>query len=160
MNAEVLPRVRLKAGETPPPGTNIYQAIPEMVEFRQVDTQAAGVCTLAIGRLALTLDSESGELVGVRSYVKTGRWRKGEKEPPPEPDAEGVLFLEHPCGEDGFAHIPAELRFIWYEESSSLRISLGEGAALILKVADCLMVGVDREGHLADFWLLGIDLSF
>ena len=52
-----------------------------------------------------------------------------------------------------------EPRFLWHEESSSLRISLCEGTALVFKVADCLMVGVDRKGRLTDFWMIGLDLA-
>jgi hypothetical protein len=154
-----LPRITLKTEVEPPQGMNIYQAIPEMVEFRRLETAPPKARTLGLGRMVITLDGENGELVALQSYVKTGRWKTGEAETPPMPDAEGALIIAYPGGTEDFAYLPAEPRFIWHDESSSLRISLGEGTALVFKVADCLLVGVDREGGLTDIWMLGIDLS-
>jgi hypothetical protein len=159
MGNKTLPQVRLITDQEPPRGINVYQAIPEMVEFRRMGAPPAGVCTLAMGRLALALDKENGELVGLQCYVKTGRWKRSEEWPALVPDAAGILVLEHTCGEEGFAYFEAELRFLWHEESSSLRITLAEGMALVFRVADCLLAGVDREGRLTDIWLLGLDLA-
>lgn len=149
----------MKTDETPPVGANSYQAIPEMVEFTRRDAPPASVRTLALGRVALALDGESGELAGLQCYVKTGRWKREEESPPLMPDAEGVLFLEPPGGNESLTYLPVEPRFLWHEASSSLRISLAEGAALVFKVASCLLVGVDREGRLTDIWLTDLDLA-
>ncbi len=157
MDTAERPRVRLVVGPEPPAGENTYQAIPEMVEFRLAEKVPAGVHTLAMGRLAIAVDGGSGALAGLQCHVRTARWRHGE--PPPEPDAEGVLVLEFTPGADGFAYLPAELRFLWHEESSSLRINLQDGLALVFKVADCLMAGIDRSGSLTDIWLLRLDLA-
>jgi hypothetical protein len=159
MGEKDLPRVKLRTSDKPPGGMNSYEAIPEMVEFRRAGPPPARVRTLALGRLALSLEEESGELVGLRSYVKTGRWKTGEAEPPPEPDAEGILEIDYPRGAGGFSYLPSQPLYLWHEESASLRISLDEGAALVFKVADCLMAGVDRKGRLTDVWMLGLELA-
>lgn|GEM_PF-3565609 len=158
MEHEGPPRVRLLTERIPPHGINLYQAIPEMVVFECGDPPRNGVRTLALGRLAIALDGGSGELAGLQCHVKTGRWKR-EDEPPPEPDAEGVLAVEGIDGEEGFTYIPSDPVFYWHEESASLRISLHPGTALIFQVADCLMAGVDIGGSLTEIWMLGLDLA-
>jgi hypothetical protein len=153
-----LPRIRLLTGMIPPRGINFYQAIPEMVVFERADPPRAGVRTLGFGRLAIALDGADGKLAGVQCYVKTSRWKR-EDDPPPQPDAEGVLVVEDIGGIEGFAYVPSDQVFYWHEESASLHISLQPGTALVFKVADCLMAGVDIKGALTDLWLLGLDLA-
>jgi hypothetical protein len=154
-----LPRVALKTEAEPPRGMNTYQAIPEMVEFRRSEVPGGEVHTIALGRLAISMESESRELVSLQSYVKTGRWKTSEHGPSRHIDAQGVLVIKDPGGDEGFAYHASEARFFWHEESASLHIALGDGAALAFKVADCLMVEVDREGRLTDIWMLGLDLE-
>ncbi len=153
-----LPRVELRTESEPLKGVGSYQAIPEMVEFTRLAPTPSGVRTLGLGRVAIILDGETGELVGLRCFVKTGRWKTGEAEAPPEPDAEGALFILYPGGEE-VAFIPSEPRFVWHEESRSLRISFHGDMALVFKVADRLLAGVDRKGRLTDIWMLDLDLE-
>lgn len=159
MQEQDWPRVELRTWQKPARGENLYRAIPEEVEFRRLDAPSPRARTLALGRLVLALDRESGELSGLQCFVKTGRWRTEGTEPPPPPDAEGRLAVSYPCGEEDFSYLAAEPRFLWHEESRSLRVALREGTALAFQVADCLLVGVDREGRLTDVWMLGLDLA-
>ena len=152
------PRVRLDTQAEPPRGTNIYRSIPEMVEFAPLDPAGGGLRSLALGRVLISLRGESSEFAGLQSYVKTGRWKRAE-EPPGEPDAQGVMYIDLPPGGESPVFVSAEPRFLWHEESSSLRITLAEGMALLLRVADCVSVGVDRDGRLTDIWLLELDLE-
>ncbi|MEW6553138.1 MAG: hypothetical protein AB1384_02490 [Actinomycetota bacterium] len=158
MDVEGPPRVRLLTQVEPPRGSVMYQAIPEMVAYERGDAPRAGVRTLAFGRLVLALEGAEGELVGVQCHVKTGRWKR-EDEPPPEPDAEGVLLVGGAEGEGGITFIPSDPAFFWHEESYSLHILLKPGLALVFKVADCLLAGVDAGGNLTDIWMLGLDLA-
>lgn len=159
MDEQGLPRVELRTDKKPAGGMNIYQAIPETIEFSRLVAPTGRVRTLGLGRVALSLEDKTGELVGLRCYVKTGRWKTSEAEAPPEPDAEGTLVIIHPSGEKDILFIPAEPRFVWHEESHSLRISFAMEIALLFRVADCLLAGVDRKGRLTDIWMLDLDLS-
>ena len=104
------------------------------------------------------VDVADGELVGLQSYVKTGRWKTQASEAPPHPDARGVLsFISHSEGEE-LAYFPAEPRFIWHEGTLSLRITISDDTALVFEVADCLLAGVDRRGGITDFWMLDLEL--
>jgi len=152
------PRVRLDTDGIPPLGLNSYQPIPEMVEFTRLDAGAPRLRSLALGRVVIALHEESGEFMSLQSYVKTGRWKR-EDEPPREPDAEGVMYIELPPGSESLLFVNAEPRFLWHEDSSSLRISFREGMALAFRVADCIMAGVDRMGRLTDIWLLDLELE-
>jgi hypothetical protein len=158
MNETELPRVELKTTVVPPTGINTYQAIPEMVAFHRLGQLPSKTRTIGLGRMLISLDDDGGELVGLQSHVKTGRW-KTEPEPLPVADASGSLVILHPGGEGDFVFVGADPRFTWHEESQSLHISLGEGTALVFEVASCLLVGVDREGRLTDIWMLDLDLS-
>jgi hypothetical protein len=159
LNEPGLPRVELRVESELSKGVNIYQAIPEMVEYSRTKAIPSRVRTLGLGRVALILDAATGELVGLRCFVKTGRWRTGEAEAPPEPDAEGTLVIILPASEEDVAFLPAEPRFVWHEESRSLRISFHGDMALVFKVADRLLAGVDRTGRITDIWMLDMDLS-
>ena len=159
MDEKELPRVELRTEREPVRGMNTYQAIPETVEFNRSRAAVGSVRTLGLGRVALTMEGETGELVGLRCHVKTGRWKTGEAEAPPEPDAEGVMAIAHPFAAEDILFLPAEPRFFWHDGSRSLRISFSAGMALVLKVADCLLAGVDRKGRLTDIWMLDLDLS-
>jgi hypothetical protein len=152
-----LPRVELRTEKEPVKGISSYQAIPELVEFMCLAPLTSGVRTLGLGRVAIILDEETGELVGMKCFVKTGRWKTGEA--PPQPDAEGALVVMYPGGDEEIAFIPAEPRFTWHEESCSLRISFQGDTALVFKVADRLLAGVDRRGRLTDIWVLDLDLN-
>jgi hypothetical protein len=154
-----MPRVELRTESQPVKGISLYQAIPEMVEFTRLGPVSPTVSTLGLGRAAIILDGETGELVGLRCFVKTGRWRTGEAEAPPQPDAEGRLIVTRSGGEEDVTFIPSEPRFLWHEESRSLRISFRGDMALVFKIADSLMAGVDRRGRLTDIWMLDLDLS-
>ncbi|MBC7229076.1 MAG: hypothetical protein H5T74_01625 [Actinobacteria bacterium] len=158
MRQEEYPRVSLLTHREPPRGLNIYQPLPELVEFRRLEKPPSRVRTIGLGRLVVLVDGEGGELVGLQSYVKTGRWKSEGTEAPPLPDARGVLAF--PAGEDTeeLAFFPAEPRYLWHDETASLRIAISGETALVFEVADCLLAGVDREGRLTDFWLLDLDL--
>jgi len=158
MNEEGMPRVELRTSVVPPPGINTYQAIPEMVAFHRLGPLPSKTRTIGLGRMLLSLDDDGGELFGLQSHVKTGRW-KTEPDPLPAVDAEGSLAIQHPGCENELVFFSADPGFSWHEESQSLHISLQEGTALIFKVASCLLVGVDREGRLTDIWMLDLDLS-
>ncbi len=158
MEGMELPRVALKTEVEPPPGLNTYQAIPEMVEFHRLGPIPARTRALALGRVLISVDPEGGEVVGLQSHVKTGRWRT-DQEPLPVADAEGSLVILHPGGDEDLVFLAAEPRFTWHEESNALHISLGGETALVFKVASCLLAGVDRKGRLADIWMLDLDLS-
>jgi hypothetical protein len=156
---ESLPRIVLRMESDPVAGENIYQAIPEMIEFRRLRSLAGRTRSLGLGRVMLSLDAESGDLLGLTCYVKTGRWRSLHSSPPPEVDAEGILAVDLLQTREDMVFVPAEPDFIWHEESRSLRISFNDALALVFRVADCLLVGVDREGHFTDIWLLDLDLA-
>jgi hypothetical protein len=94
----------------------------------------------------------------VRCHVRTGRWKR-EEEPPPEPDAEGTLLVEGAAGEDGITFVPSDPAFYWHDESSWLHILIKPGLALVFKVGDCLLAGVDAGGTLTDIWMLGLELA-
>lgn len=158
MKEEEMPHVVLKTAVAPPEGINTYQAIPEMVAFHRLGPLPSRTRTIGLGRMLVSLDDDGGELCGLQSHVKTGRW-KAEPSPLPAVDAEGSLVIMHPGGGDELVFIGAEPDFTWHEESQSLHISLSEGTALIFRVATCLLVGVDREGRLTDIWMLDLDLS-
>lgn len=148
----------MKTTLRPPLGINTYKAIPEMVAFHRLGPLPSSTSTIGLGRILLSLDGDGGELFGIQSHVKTGRW-KTETDPLPAADAEGSLVILDPSGGDELVFISADPRFTWHEESQSLHISLSEGTALIFKVASCLLVGVDRGGRLTDIWMLDLDLS-
>lgn len=158
MEEKGMPRVELKTAVAPPTGINTYQAIPEMVAFHRLGPLPSRTRTIGLGRMLLSLDDDGGELFGLQSHVKTGRW-KTETDPLPAVDAEGSLVILHPGGEDEMVFVSADPGFTWHEESQSLHISLSEGTALIFRVASCLLVGVDREGRLTDIWMLDLDLN-
>ncbi|RJP30372.1 MAG: hypothetical protein C4536_10070 [Actinobacteria bacterium] len=158
MSDDEMPRVELKTAVEPPLGINTYQAIPEMVEFHRLGPIPLSTRTLALGRMLLSLDGDGGEVVGLQSYVKTGRW-KSEQEPLPAVDAAGCLVILLPSGVDDPVFIAAEPGFAWHEDSRFLRISLGGETALVFQVASCLLAGVDRAGRLTDIWMLDLDLS-
>ncbi len=152
------PRVVLETDREPPRGLNLYQAIPEMVEFRRLERPPSRVRTIGLGRLVVVVDAEVGELVGLQSFVRTGRWKTEGTEEPPAPDARGILRFPALARDEDLAFYPAEPEYLWHEESASLRISIVDGVALVFEVADCLLAGVDREGSISDFWLLDLDL--
>jgi hypothetical protein len=159
MEKSELPGVKVNTNEVPTRGENVYVAIPESVEFRLLDRPPGEISSLGMGRVVLALDSKTRELVGLQAHVKTSRWKTGEAKPPPQPDAEGSLIIKYPFGQEDFAYISATPDYIYHEESSSLRIKLGEGMALAIRVADCLMVGIDSQGHLIDIWMLDLDIE-
>jgi len=159
MEESELPRVKVNTNEVPARGENVYIPIPESVEFRRLDRPPGEVSSLGMGRVVLALDSKNRELVGLQAYVKTGRWRTEGAEPPPEPDAEGALIIKYPFGQEDFAYISATPGYSYHEESQSLHIKLGEGMALAIRVADCLMVGIDSKGQLTDIWMLNLDIE-
>ena len=152
------PRVALLTDREPPRGLSVYQSIPEMVEFRRLEKPPLRMRTIGMGRLAVMVDVDCGELAGLQSYVKTGRWRTEGTEAPPVPDARGVLTFPRAGEAEDLAYFPAEPRYLWHEGSASLRIAIAEGTALVFEVADCLLAGVDREGAISDFWMLDLDL--
>lgn len=151
-----LPRVELRTESEPVKGVSSYQAIPEMVEFTCLVPAPSRLRTLGLGRVAIILDAESGEFIGLRCFVKTGRWKTGEA--PPQADAEGALVILYPGDDEDIAFMPSEPRFSWHGESRSLRISFHGDTALVFKVADRLLAGVDRRGRLTDIWVLDLDL--
>lgn len=153
------PRVALITGREPPRGLNLYQPVPELVEFRRLEKPPSRVRTIGLGRLVVLVDKEGGELAGLQSYVRTGRWRTRDTEEPPLPDACGVLTFPDLMGEGDLSYFPAEPKYLWHDGSASLRVSIGNGTALVFEVADCLLAGVDRQGAISDFWLLDLDLG-
>ena len=153
------PLVVVNTDLAPAQGENLYVGIPESVEYRRMDRTPGEVNSLGLGRLVLALDSSSQELVGLQAHVKTSRWKTGEAEPPPEPDAEGALFIKHDFGEEDFAFVSISPVYLFHDDSRSLRIRLAEGAALAFRAADCLMAGIDRSGHLTDIWMLDLDIQ-
>ena len=153
-----LPLLGVNTESAPARGENLYVAIPESVEYRRMDRSPGEVKSLGLGRLVLALDSSSRELVGLLAHVKTSRWKTGEAEPPPEPDAEGALIVKHDFGEEDFAFISISPVYLFHEDSQSLRIRFAEGAALIFRAADCLLAGIDRGGRLTDIWMLDLDI--
>jgi len=159
MEKSDLPRVKVNTNEVPARGENIYTPIPESVEFRRMDRPPEEVSSLGMGRVVLALDSKTRELVGLQAYVKTGRWRTEGTEPPPEPDAEGALMIKYPFEQEDFAYISATPGYTYHEKSRSLRIKLGKGMALAIRVADCLMAGIDSQGQLTDIWMLDLDIE-
>ncbi len=159
MSEETLfPRVALMTDREPPRGLNLYQPLPEMVEFRRLERPPSRVRTIGLGRLVVLVDKEGDELAGLQSYVKTGRWRTQGTEKPPLPDARGILIFPARMDEEDLSYFPAEPKYLWHDETASLRISIGKGADLIFEVADCLLAGIDRHGAISDFWLLDLDL--
>lgn len=154
-----LPKVVVETNLITARGENLYIAIPESVEYRRLDRPPGKVNSLGLGRLVLAIDSDSQELVGLQAYVKTSRWKTGEAEPPPEPDAEGALSVEHPFCEEDFAFISVTPAYQFHEDSHSLRIKLAEGADLAFQAADCLMIGLDRGGNITDIWMLDLDIQ-
>lgn len=159
MENNALPSVKVDTDALPARGENLYVAIPESVEYRRLDKTPQGVISLGIGRIVLTLDSKTRELMGLQAYVKTGRWRTEDVEPPPEPDAEGALFLMYPFGKEDFVYLPAAPGYSYHEESRTLRIKLAEGTALAIRAADCLLAGIDSEGQLTDIWMMDLDIQ-
>lgn len=149
----------IRTDREPPAGENVYQAIPEAVEFRRLDAPPRGGLTLGLGRLALTFSEPEGELEGLHCHVKTGRWKTEGTQPPPQPDSRGVLAVLQDFDEEGFAYHPLELSFHWHEASRSLCIRLGYDAPLVIEVADCLLAGIDAAGRLTAVWMLDLDLS-
>ncbi|NPV59582.1 MAG: hypothetical protein HPY75_07960 [Actinobacteria bacterium] len=154
-----LPRVEVKPDLPPAEGINIYTAIPETVEYRRLDLPPCRTMTLGLGRLAVGIAAESREIASLLCHVKTGRWRTEGVEPPPEPDYEAGIAILLDFGEDDLVFLPVEPRFLWHEESRSLRLSLAEGTALVIRSANCLLVGIDAAGRLTDLWLLELDLE-
>lgn len=159
MEGASLPRVEVRTDLPPAEGINIYVAIPETVEYRRLDLPPSSVLTLGLGRLAVGILAHDREIASLFCHVKTGRWRTEGVEPPPEPDYESGIALKQEFGEESLVFLPLEPRFLWHEESRSLRISLAEGTALAIKAANCLLVGIDTAGRLTDFWLLDLDLA-
>lgn len=154
-----LPRVEVRPDLPPAEGVNTYTAIPETVEYRRLDLPPSRTLTLGLGRLAVGITAESREIASLFCHVKTGRWRTEGVEPPPEPDYEAGIAILQDFGEDGLVFLPLEPRFLWHEESRSLRLSLAEGTALVIRAANCLLAGIDAAGCLTDFWLLDLNLE-
>ena len=159
MEKSDLPGIKVNTNEVPARGENIYIPIPESVEFRRLDRPPGEISSLGMGRVVLALDSKTRELVGLQAYVKTSRWSTGEAEPPPEPDAEGALIIKHPFGQEDFAYISVTPDYSYHEESRSLRVKLGEGMALAIRVSDRLLAGIDSQGQLTDIWMLDLDIE-
>jgi hypothetical protein len=159
MGDMVLPKVEIRTSKSPPEGMNLYVPIPESVQFVRRDAAPRSLLTLGLGRLALRFTAAERELEGLHCHVKTSRWRGSGTEAPPEPDAQGVLAILHEFDEGGFAYIPMDLAFMWHDGSRSLRICMSEGTALVIRVADCLLAGLDGGGRLTDIWMLDLDLE-
>lgn len=154
-----LPRVEVRPELPPALGMNLYVAIPETVEYRRLDLPPCRTLTLGLGRLAVSVAAESREIASLFCHVKTGRWRTDGVEPPPEPDYEAGIAILQDFGGGDLVFLPMEPRFLWHEESRSLRLSLAEGTALVIRAANCLLVGIDAAGRLTDFWLTDLDLE-
>lgn len=148
-----LPRVAINTEVPPVRGENLYTAIPETVEFRPAEPPKGRVRNLGMGRMMLSIDGQSGELVGIHAYVKTGRWKTESAVPPPEPDAEGSLIIDHPFGESDFVYLPIQPAYDFHEESRTLHVGLGVEGRLTIRAADCLLVAVDVRGCLTDIWM-------
>jgi hypothetical protein len=154
-----LPGVIVNTNEVPSRGENTYIPIPESIEFRRSDRTPGEISSLGMGRVVLALDSKTREMMGLQAYVRTARWKTEGVEPPPEPDAEGALIIKYPFGQEDFAYISVAPDYLYHEESRSLRIKLGEGMALAIRVADCLLAGIDSNGQLTDIWMLDLDIE-
>jgi len=155
---EKWPRVRLEVGLPAARGVNVYVPIPETVEYVRQDIPLLPSRSLALGRVMFVLERRSGELLGIHSYVKTSRWKTEGVGEPPEPDAEGALFLEYP-GDKDLTFFKAEPDFRYNEVLKALRITFLEGTRLAFQVADCLVVGADEKGRLTEVWMLRLPLA-
>jgi hypothetical protein len=158
MKAAALPMVKVDAQGPIALGENIYSALSGSLEYRRLDLKLEEVCSLGLGRLILNLSRESGELLGLSAYVKTGRWKTEGVGRPPRPDVQGKLYIQHHLGEEDFAFQPLEPAFMFDDKTRSLLIELRGASALVIQAANCLLVGLDREERLSDIWLL--DLVF
>jgi hypothetical protein len=155
-----LPGVMLDTSRTCARGNNFYIPLREYVEYRRTDTGRRKVRNLALGRVMLTLEKETGELLGLGCYVRTSQWRCRQGVIPPSPDAEGALRLEYPFSGEDFAFMDLQPGFAYDELYHYLQVTFaGEETALVLKAADCLLVGVSRTGRLTELWMLDLDMN-
>lgn len=158
MEDDKWPRVRLEIGLPVARGVNLYVPMPESVQYLRRDIPLLPSKSLALGRVVFTLERRSGELLGIHSYVKTSRWKTEFDEGPPEPDAEGALFLEYPSEKD-LVFLKAEPSFRYHDDLGALRISFRDTTRLVFKVADCLLVGADEKRRLTELWMLDLPLA-
>ncbi len=136
------------------PGSPLYRSTGRSLELQPpISPAEERVKTLALGKLALTLSFRSQRLLGLLALCPSGRWRTGGAQPPPPPDAPGSLFFTADFGAEDFLFFDLLPRYHFHGDSCSLRIQLGEGSALTVRVGRRLLAGLSREGYLTDLWL-------
>jgi hypothetical protein len=147
-------RLRVEPGEELLPGFACYRSLDRAVELSPVlFMPGARIKTLALGKIILTLDGDTQRLIGLRAYTPSGRWKVEGTEAPPEADARGAVVFTHDFhGQDLCFHnlYPG---YEFHPPDNSLRVRLPGKYDLVIRVGDSLLLGLDREGLLTDFWL-------
>lgn len=135
-------------------GSAYYRSLDRAVEISPTSyIPGARTKTLALGKLVLSLEGKTQRLLGLRAFTPSSRWKVEGTEPPPDVDAQGgVSFTLDFRGQDlCFHNLYPQYEF--HAPDNSLRIRIRGDFDLVIRVGDCLLLGMDRAGNLTDFWL-------
>ncbi|MBC7253226.1 MAG: hypothetical protein H5T72_04570 [Actinobacteria bacterium] len=138
-------------------GSAYYRSLDRAVEISPASyIPGARTKTLALGKLVLSLEGITQRLVGLRAFTPSNRWKVEDTEPPPAADTQGgVSFTLDFRGQDlCFYNLYPKYEF--HAPDNSLRIRVRGSFDLVIRVGDCLLLGMDRAGILTDFWLEGL----
>lgn len=141
-------------------GSAYYRSLDRVVEISPSSyIPGARTKTLALGKLVLSLDGITQRLVGLRAFTPSGRWKVEGTELPPAADAQGgVSFTLDFQGQDLYFH-NLYPKYEFHAPDNSLRIRVRGDFDLVIRVGECLLLGMDRAGILTDFWLEGLKFT-
>ncbi len=135
-------------------GSVRYRGLDRAVELSAVAAPPGlRVKTLALGKLALTLEGSSQRLLGLTGFTPSGRWATEGAGPPPPVDAAGALHFTADFSGEDFLYADLRPRYEFDEESRCLRLRFSRSGALAVRAGNCLVAGISRSGDLTDLWL-------
>lgn len=147
-------RLRVVPGGELIQGFAFYRSLDRAVEISpSLFVPGGKTKTLALGKLVLSLEGSTQRLVGLRAFTPSNRWRVEDTEPTPGEDAQGgVIFTLDFKGQDLYFHNHYP-KYEFHAPDGSLRIRIRGSCDLVIRVGECLLLGMDRSGALTDFWL-------
>lgn len=146
--------IRVVSDEDLIPGLAYYRSIDRSVEiFPSLFIPGERTKAIALGKLVLNLEGTTQRLTGLRAHTPSNRWKVEGTEPVPEEDARGGVIFTHDFRDQDLCFCNLYPKYEYHQPDGSLRIRLHGNYELVIRVGDCLLLGINRMGVLTDIWL-------